>query len=209
MDQMETGKFIAQERKGKHLTQQQLAQRLGISNRTVSKWECGNGFPEVSLLLPLCQELGVSVNELLSGRRLQAQDYRKEAEEHMIDFMREREENLRRFWLATLTGIIATVSFLTLLLVACVYGGGMPFALRAAVVGIAVAVFAVGMYVAMQGERSIGYFQCKHCATSFVPSWKTYMLGPTLFTAYRYMPCPHCGRRSWCRKTMGRGQAEE
>lgn len=123
MDQIETGKFIARERKGKGLTQQQLAQRLGISNRTISKWECGKGFPEVSLLLPLCQELEVSVNELLSGRRLQEQDYQKKAEEHMIDFMKEREENLRRFWIAILTGIIATVSFLTLLEVVCVWRG--------------------------------------------------------------------------------------
>lgn len=206
MDQIETGKFIARERKGKGLTQQQLAQRLGISNRTISKWECGKGFPEVSLLLPLCQELEVSVNELLSGRRLQEQDYQKKAEEHMIDFMKEREENLRRFWIAILTGIIATVSFLTLLEVVCVYGEGMPWAMRAAVVGIAVAVFAAGMYVIMQGERNIGYFQCKHCGTRFVPSWRAYILGANLFAAYRYMRCPHCGRRGWCRKTMGQVQ---
>lgn len=206
MDQIETGKFIARERKGKGLTQQQLAQRLEISNRTISKWECGKGFPEVSLLLPLCQELGVSVNELLSGRRLQEQDYRKKAEENMIDLMNEREKNSRRFWLATLTGVAATVAFLTLMAAACVYGQGMPLAMRAAVIVIAAAVFVIGMYAAMQGERSIGFFQCRHCGTDFVPSWKAYILGAHLFTAYRYLRCPHCGRRGWCRKTMGRAE---
>lgn len=67
MDQIKTGRFIAAERKRQGRTQRQLAEALGISDKTVSKWECGNGFPEVSLLLPLCQALEVSVNELLTG----------------------------------------------------------------------------------------------------------------------------------------------
>ena len=65
MDQVRTGRFIAVRRKEKGLTQKQLAEKLGISDKTVSKWECGNGFPEISLLLPLCDELGITVNDLL------------------------------------------------------------------------------------------------------------------------------------------------
>ena len=72
MDQIQIGKFIASERKKQQLTQQQLAERLGISNKTVSKWECGNGFPDVSILQPLCKELRVDVTELLAGKRLDA-----------------------------------------------------------------------------------------------------------------------------------------
>ena len=67
MDQIKTGKFIADERKKKGYTQRQLAEQLGISDKTISKWERGNGFPEISLLLPLCNELDLSVNELLTG----------------------------------------------------------------------------------------------------------------------------------------------
>ena len=63
MDQSKTGKFIAEERKRKNYTQRQLADLLGISDKTISKWERGNGFPEVSLLLPLCDELEITVNE--------------------------------------------------------------------------------------------------------------------------------------------------
>ena len=69
MDQNKTGKFIAGERKRKALTQKQLAEALGISDKTISKWERGGGFPEVSLLLPLCRELDITVNELLAGER--------------------------------------------------------------------------------------------------------------------------------------------
>ena len=82
MDQIKIGKFIAKERKQKKHTQKQLAEILGISDKTISKWECGNGFPEISLLMPLCQELDISVNELLSGERLSEVDYKKKAEEN-------------------------------------------------------------------------------------------------------------------------------
>ena len=74
MDQITTGKFIAEERKRKGYTQKQLAEILGISDKTISKWERGNGFPEVSLLLPLCEELDVTVNELLTGERVSEEE---------------------------------------------------------------------------------------------------------------------------------------
>lgn len=67
MNQIKIGKFIAEERKVKKYTQRELADKLSISDKTISKWERGNGFPEVSLLLPLCNELEITVNELLSG----------------------------------------------------------------------------------------------------------------------------------------------
>ena len=79
MDQIKTGKFIAEERKNKKLTQRQLADILNISDKTISKWETGNGFPEISLLQPLCQALDISVNELLSGERLSEDEYKKKA----------------------------------------------------------------------------------------------------------------------------------
>lgn len=85
MDLIKIGKFISDQRKGKGLSQVELADRLNISNKTVSKWECGNGFPDVSLLLPLCEELDISVNELLSGQKLEATEYHERAEENLIE----------------------------------------------------------------------------------------------------------------------------
>ena len=91
MDQIIIGKFIASERKRKGYTQRQLADLLQISDKTISKWERGNGFPEVSLLLPLCRELDITVNELLSGERVSEEDYQKDyqqkAEENMVKKM--------------------------------------------------------------------------------------------------------------------------
>ena len=87
MDQIKIGAFIAALRKEQGLTQRQLAEELNISDKTVSKWETGKGLPEVSLMLPLCERLGISVNELLSGERLEQENYEQKAEENMLNLM--------------------------------------------------------------------------------------------------------------------------
>ena len=70
MDQKKTGQFIAALRKNRNMTQRQLAEKLDISEKTISKWECGNGLPEVTYMEPLCEILGITVNELLMGERI-------------------------------------------------------------------------------------------------------------------------------------------
>ena len=93
MDQVKIGKFIADLRKEKEMTQKELAETIGVSDKTISKWECGNGMPEMSMLMPLCQALQINVNELLSGERLSADSYSRKAEENIINLMQENEEH--------------------------------------------------------------------------------------------------------------------
>ena len=97
MDQIKTGRFIAESRKELGLTQRQLADALSISDKTVSKWECGKGMPEVSLMLPLCEILHITVNDLLSGTRVAEDAALDCAEENMMDLLRENQENRKRF----------------------------------------------------------------------------------------------------------------
>lgn len=96
MDQIKIGRFIAQMRKERELTQCQLADDLLISDKTVSKWETGKGLPEVSLMMPLCNTLNITVNELLSGERIPDESYKKKAEEIMVDLIREKKKAKRR-----------------------------------------------------------------------------------------------------------------
>ena len=110
MDQIKIGKFIADERKRAGYTQRQLSEKLGISDKTISKWECGNGFPEVSLLLPLCNELKITVNELLSGERVSEEDYRKKAEENMVNLVKEAQENKKKIILSAMIAILALLA---------------------------------------------------------------------------------------------------
>ena len=79
MNQVKTGRFIAEMRKQQNLTQREFADILGISDKTVSKWECGNGMPELSLMQPVCKVLKTDLNELFSGERLTDADYKKES----------------------------------------------------------------------------------------------------------------------------------
>ncbi len=203
MDQIKIGKFIAEEHKRKKYTQKQLAELLGLSDKTVSKWECGNGFPEISLLIPLCKELDINVNELLSGERLTEVEYRKKAEEHMVSFIQEKENNKKKMQLTVVTGLISIVTFLTLLLVVCVYTDVMSIPAKIILVAIACVIFAAGLYVAMQGERTIGYYRCKHCGEYFIPTFGAYTMGVHIF-ATRKLKCPSCKKTGWCKKVMSK-----
>ena len=92
MDTVKIGKFLSEMRRNHGLTQREFAELLGISDKTVSKWETGNGLPEVSLMLPVCEALHIDLNELFSGERLKEADYKKKAEENMIRLLRETEQ---------------------------------------------------------------------------------------------------------------------
>lgn len=91
MDQEKIGRFLSELRKEQGLTQQQLADSIGVSNKTISKWECGKGMPEISSIMPLCQILQINVNELISGERLPEDGYSKKAEENMMNLIQETE----------------------------------------------------------------------------------------------------------------------
>ena len=201
MDQVKIGKFISDERKAKGYTQKQLSELLGISDKTISKWECGNGFPEASLLLPLCNELEITVNELLTGERISQQNYKKKAEENMVNMIREKEENKQKLLLTTMIGVISTITFVTLLLVVCFYSDVITLPIKMVLMVIAISVFGVGLYVAMWGDGKIVYFKCRNCNELFAPTFMQYNMGMHLLST-RYLKCPHCKTRTWCKKVM-------
>ena len=201
MDQVKIGKFLSDERKAKGYTQKQLSELLGISDKTISKWECGNGFPEASLLVPLCNELEITVNELLTGERISQQNYKKKAEENMVNMIREKEENKQKILLTTMIGVISTITFVTLLLVVCFYTDVITLPIKMVLMVIAISVFGVGLYVAMWGDRKIGYFKCRNCNELFTPTFMQYNMGMHLLST-RYLKCPHCKTRTWCKKVM-------
>ena len=126
MDQIKIGRFIAEMRKEQNLTQQDLAEKLGISNKTISKWECGNGMPDYAVMESLCEILKINVNELLSGERLPSQEYSKKAEENMISLIQEHSENSKRDmreWLKFMIGIVVLAFFVWLTII---MWGGAP-----------------------------------------------------------------------------------
>ena len=113
MDQIKIGRFIAATRKELNMTQRQLADALSISDKTISKWECGKGLPEVSLMLPLCDALQITVNELLTCERIALTDYQEKAEDNIMDLMSENEKIIKeiyyRGWLTVALGLLIAI----------------------------------------------------------------------------------------------------
>lgn len=85
MNQEKIGKFISELRKEKKLTQEQLAETLGVTSKSISRWENGKTMPDVSLFEPLCKELNITINELLSGEKIDKKDYQEKFEENVIN----------------------------------------------------------------------------------------------------------------------------
>ncbi|WP_052169825.1 helix-turn-helix domain-containing protein [Pseudobutyrivibrio ruminis] len=93
LDLIKTGSFISEMRKEKGLTQKQLADQVGVSDKAVSRWETGKGLPDTSIMPELCKALDINVNELLSGERLNAEAYSGKAEEIMVSLVKDVQEN--------------------------------------------------------------------------------------------------------------------
>ena len=127
MDQEKIGKFILEMRKQKGLTQKELAEMVGISDKTISKWECGNSMPDISYLESLCNSLGISVNELLSGQCLSGESYSEKAEENIMALMKENENNRKEGITKIVLGILLAFLSLALLIVVCEGLSGLAY----------------------------------------------------------------------------------
>lgn len=199
MDQIKIGKFIAQSRKELGWTQRQLADELAISDKTVSKWETGKGLPEVALMMPLCEVLGISVNELLSGERFAESEFKERTERVIMDLVREREENKKKVVLAVVSAVVTVVATLTIILMAGLLQ--MEQWQRVLLTGIGLVVMLGGLFVSAALEWDAGTYECKHCKARFVPTMGAYMMGMHTLTT-RHLRCPECGKKSWCKRRL-------
>ena len=201
MDQIQIGKFIAESRRAQNLTQRQLADLLSISDKTISKWECGKGLPEVSLMLPLCAALEITVNDLLSGEKVSSTDYQRKAEGNMMDLMKENEENRKRMALSILTGAITIIAVCALLVIASFID--LPTIARILLTVFSVVVAVAGITAAAMLELRAGYFECPYCRELFVPDLGEYIKSYHTFTKRR-LTCPKCGKTGMCRHRITR-----
>lgn len=199
MDQIKIGGFIAEERKRKGYTQKILSEKLGISDNTISKWERGNGFPEVSLLIPLCSELDITVNELLSGERVSEEQYRKKAEENMVNLVKEAQENKKKIILSVMVGILTILAAVPLFMVAGMFD--MRTGVRITFIVIGIVVLIIGIAVACIMDREAGAFECPECHERFIPDMKSYIMAAHTLTK-RKLICPKCGAHRYCKKVL-------
>ncbi len=146
MNQLVTGKFISQKRKEKNLTQEQLAEKLGVSNKTVSKWETGKCMPDYSVVKSLCEELEISVAELMDGEAAEEKSVRTYDEEQIMDLLRRTQELEKQK--NTLYGIVLIVMGIALLALSHTLGGtALQDFLSGLMLGLSIGEMLVGVYL--------------------------------------------------------------
>lgn len=201
MDLTKIGKFIQECRKAKKLTQVQLAQKIGVSEKTISKWECGNGFPDASLILTLCKTLDITSNELLSGKRLTNEtEYREQAENNLIALKTQQEKNNKFLLIVeSVLGYMASITFIILIFVAS--NVNLPTWLRIVLIVVGLIHFIIGVNVCLKIEKDAGFYECGHCHHKYIPTYKQVLFAMHLGRT-RYMKCPNCNKKSWSKKTI-------
>ena len=203
MDQIKIGKFIAACRKEQGMTQAALAEKLGISDRAVSKWETGKSMPDSGIMLELCSFLGINVNELLSGEKIMTEVYDKRAEENLLEMRRQVEEKNRQLLRTEYLIVIPVVAMgLVLILVSGLVE--MSSVWRGTLIFFAVAMIVVFAFIAVGIEQKAGYYECQKCHNRHVPTYWQANLAPHIGRT-RYMKCPACGKWSYQKKVLTKG----
>ena len=202
MDQIKIGKFIAECRKKQNLTQAQLAEKLDITDRAISKWETGKAMPDSDIMLDLCDILGIKVNELLCVEMIEI-EHKDEQLNELIFQMAKNEERYHKRLLhsayviiaTSLTALICLMSLISLLIPEC---GFQEF-----LIIVSVILFIIPCMIALKFKAETGYYECKNCQHMFVPNYKeiaVLMQTPTR----RLLKCTKCGKWTWCKKLTKR-----
>lgn len=202
MDQVKIGRFIAEQRKKNNLTQMQLAEKLNITDRAVSKWETGRSLPDSSIMLSLCEVLNVTVNDLLSGEVISVENYNNEIENKLIEMIKEKEDRDRQLLsLEVVIGVLSTV----VLIIPVFIGALVPMEDWQRIV-VAFSGFIpafVGFFFALKIEQVAGYYQCNKCGHRYVPTFKEVNMSMHMGRT-RYLKCPKCHEKSWNKKVIGK-----
>ena len=199
MNQIKIGKFIQEKRKAKHITQQELAETLNITDRAISKWENGICMPDVGTIPELCKILDITINDLFSGEVVNMKDTEKKLEENLLEMTRQKEEKDRQLLsLEVFIGVISSVILIGSVLL-------LPFlesqGLQATIIIISSIIFIIGIGLALRIEQTAGYYECKNCHHKYVPTYKS-MLWAQHICRTRKMKCPKCNKKTWHKKVI-------
>ncbi len=206
MDQIKIGRFISECRKKVDLTQAQLAEMLGITDRAVSKWETGKSMPDSSIMLELCGILKITVNDLLCGEVITMDNYNKELENNLLEMVRQKEEGDRRLLLTEVLLCVATIiPCLIMFAIAANPFIQMEEWLRIVLIVVGLLPFLAACLYAIRIEQTAGYYECKKCGHRYVPTYNS-VLWALHLNRTRYMRCPRCNKRSWQKKVISKNK---
>ena len=200
MNQIKIGRFIAECRKKENLTQMQLAEKLGITDKAVSKWERGVAMPDTSIMLELCAILNINVNELLSGEKINMENTDQKNAQLVLDMAKELENKNKTIWSSMWA--IMIVSMIALIAGFFIAAFLIPEGIWQLVAILVICiVFLIPCLYAVKLEISVGVYKCQNCGHEIVPTYKEAMTAMHRgFT--RRLKCPNCNQRTWCKKVL-------
>lgn len=193
MELNKTGKLIALIRKEKGLTQRELAEKLNLSEKTISKWERGVGFPDISLILPLCKCLEIDANELMTGERLQDKQYRINAENNLLKLMDKTSPKLK-YTISTISAIVTILITLGLILLAGFVIEEVWIKILVCVMSVLLVVSNIALILLVAVNTEV--YECCHCGEKSVPTMREYLMGANTMKK-RYLRCPYCHKKGW------------
>ena len=202
MDQIKIGKFIAERRREIGLTQMQLGEMLGITDRAISKWENGRSLPDSSIMLELCGILKISVNDLLCGEVVTVDSYNKKMEDNLIEMARQKEEADKMLLrLEIIMGFVCIGLMLSLCLFAAYVEMDEWIRIALIIIGFLPTIVATPFMIKI--EQTAGYYVCKKCGHKHIPSYSSVFMSMH-YGRTRYMKCPKCEKRSWQKKVISK-----
>ena len=202
MDQIKIGKFIAEKRKEKGITQSELAERLGITDRAISKWENGRCLPDAGLMHDLCETLGITVNDLFNGEVVDMKENEQKLEEHLLEMTKLKEERDRLLLrLEIVLGYGSTILFFALIFAVAFLK--LPEWVRAVLICGALVLYLVLAFYLIRIEQVAGYYECPECHYRYVPAYKNVFFAPHMGRT-RKMKCPNCKKKTWQKKVIGK-----
>lgn len=202
MDQIKIGSFIQEKRKEKNLTQLQLAQKLNVTDRAVSKWETGRAMPDSAIMLDLCGILGITVTDLLNGEVISMDNYNEKIEQTLIEMTKQKEEADKRLLaMEIFVGVLSLIIFFSLTIVASYVQ--IEEWLRITLILIGFIPLLIATPFMLKIEQVAGYYKCENCGHRYVPEYKSVFYAPHMGRT-RYLKCPECGKKTWSKKVISK-----
>ena len=200
MNLIKIGQFISSKRKEKKITQSELAEKLNISDRAISKWENGICLPDAGNMPILCDILGITINDLFSGEVVDMKDNEKRFEENLLEMTKLKEMQDRR--LLKLEWLIGALALIILFSgIGIVFLVEMEKWIAGIILAASVIIFLICMCYALRIEQVAGFYECVDCHHKHVPTYKQVLFAQHI-NRTRKMRCPECGKKTWHKKVL-------
>lgn len=199
MDLIKIGHFIQEKRKEKALTQETLAEKLYVTDRAVSKWERGLSLPDADKMLDLCDILGINVNELLLGEKVDMKDNKK-TEELLVEMTKQEEAKNRRL-LADMWVLMISALMFYLIIVWIAVETLEEGAVLGTVICLSTILLVLVAFYAFKNEIDAGYYECRRCHHKHIPKYFVALVLPHI-NLTRFLKCPKCHKWSWSKKVL-------